>query len=340
MNFKITYVPSLRALCGIAMLVAAGAFPAAAQNAAQSDEARAATLREEIPSLPTLVRATPNIYVVRIEKIDSLPDDIRRPVRPDATTMPESDIRASVLTTVKGETRKTLTFPVRQRRAGAAAAGLYGGDVSGDPDQFQRSIAFFSTDRFLSPRNPMFGGPKFKEGELYLLFMDAAGTSLLGGPYGYQPIRSENSFWVQTVKDMVAHPDRAHAISMSFAEFARKHDAVFVMVVGDCLGTEVSLSEPIWGKAVTREEIDPARILPESAQDCAESLEEKRGYLGLFEARPWLYEMRRGYPNQSYVEIRDGMLDFSELGLDIGFPDEGRISVADFAERMSGGSTR
>ncbi len=181
----------------------------------------------------------------------------------------------------------------------------------------------------------MFGGPRFEKDKLYLVFTDIAGKKLLGGPYGYQPVTSGKAFWVQTVKRLIAEPDSEHAITMNFRKFITKHRSAFLMVIGDCLGTEVTLSEPLWGEPVRRENIDPARILPESAEHCAGALDKQRGYLGLIEAEPWLYQVVRGHPNQSFVEIRDGMLDFSELGLDIGFPGGGRISVTELAERVT-----
>lgn len=322
----------------IGAAMSAASLPAAGEASAQpSDQAvRAEALREEIPNLPHLVRTTPNIYLVRIEKIAAA-EETGNSVD-DA--LPPSKVTASVLSTVKGRRARKLTLTVRQRRAGAAQAGLFGSDVGGDPADFRRSPAFFSPERVLSPRNPMFGGPDFKTGETYLVFTDLAAESLLGGPYGYQHVTSPKAFWVRTVKRLVANPDSSHAISMSFTEFIRRHRSAFVMVIGDCLGTEVSISEPLWGGAVSRDDIDPARILPESAADCAGVMDEKRGYLGLIEAKPWLYQVRRGYPNQSYVEIRDGMLDFTELNLDIDFPGDGKISVTELAARLNEGSAR
>lgn len=323
------------ALCGVALLAAT--FPLGADETpppSREREAEAAGLRAEIPNLPKLVRRTPNIYLVRIESVET-----PEPARGGTPEESEPDkVTATVQKTLKGKRAKKLTLNVRQRPVDAAEAGLLGGGLSVDADALQQAPVFFAPRRFLSARNPILGGPRFKKDKLYLVFTDMGGKKLLGGPYGYQPVLSEEAFWVRTVKRLISEPDSKHAIKMSFRDFVIRHRSAFVMVIGDCLGTEVSLSEPLWGEPVSREDIDPARVLPESAEECAGAMDEKRGYLGLIEAEPWLYQAQLGYPNQVYVEIRDGMLDFSELGFDIGFPDGGRISVAELAARMQGGS--
>ncbi|MFP4004609.1 MAG: hypothetical protein ACLFV8_12595 [Alphaproteobacteria bacterium] len=298
-------------------------------------EARAERLRAEIPDLAHLVRTTPNIYLVRIESIETPKPGMAKPGDGDE---PKDKVTAVVRKTLKGERAKKLTLTLRQRPpGGAAAAGFFGGGLAGKPQQLHKSPVFYAPDRFLSPRNPMFAGPLFEQNGNYLLFTDINNETLLGGPYGWQPVDSEQSVWVQTVKRLIANPDSEHGVEMSYREFITRHRSAFLMVVEDCLGTEVSLSEPLWGEEAGRDEIDPAMVLPESAEECEGALDQKRGYLGLIEAKPWLYQVRRGYPNQNFIEIRDGMLDFSELGLDIGFPDGGKISVGDLAERMSGG---
>lgn len=320
------------ACCGMVLL--ASVLPLRAQDraAAGETEARAERLRAEVQDIPHLVRSTPNIYLVRIESIETVkPEDDE--ARPADGIQPE-EVTAVVLNTLKGEDQKKLTLTVRQRPP-ETGTGFFEGGLSGDPEKLHTSPVFYSSRRFLSSRNPLLEGPLFDKNKLYVLFTDKAGENLLGGPYGYQRVESQGSYWVQTVKRLVAKPDSEHAIDMKFRDFITKHRSAFFMVIEDCLGTEVSISEPLWGEAVSREDIDPARILPESAAACEGALDRKRGYLGLIETKPYLYQVRRGHPNQSYVELRDDMLDFSELGLDIGFPNGGRISVTELAERMS-----
>jgi hypothetical protein len=316
---------------GGGVMLAAASLPLHAQETEPA--ARAAELRAQIPDLPHLVRTTPHIYLIRIEKIETAAPE------PGASAASQpSEVTAVVEKTLKGRREKKLVLKVQMRPPGAVEAGLVDAGPDGDPEAIHKSPMFYSPEHVLSPRNPAFGGPAFEMGKRYVVFTDMAAETLLGGPYGYQEVSSDRAFWVTTVKRLVANPDSKHAIKMSFQDFVRLHRSAFLMAVADCLGTEVTLSEPLWGEPVSRKDIDPQFVLPESARDCAGIMDEQRGYLGLIEAKPWVYQVRRGYPNQSYVEIRDGMLDFSGLGLDIEFPGNGRISVTDLAERMSGGS--